>query len=53
MEIITETNEMTLFINILSDMICQYLDAQSSVLADSLAVPAAQVVSTDQPLKAA
>lgn len=48
----TETNEMTLFIDILSDMICHYLDTHSSVLADSLAVPA-QVVSKDQPLKAA
>ncbi|MEK3718475.1 hypothetical protein [Paenibacillus sp. FSL R7-0333] len=52
MEIMTATNEMNLFIDILSDMICHYLDTHSFVLADSLAVPA-QDISTDQTLKAA
>jgi hypothetical protein len=36
MEIMTETNEMTLFIDILSDMICQYLDNNPSVPIESL-----------------
>lgn len=36
MEIMTKTNEMTLFIDILSDMICSYLDNNPSALTETL-----------------
>lgn len=51
MEIMTETNEMTLFIDILSDMICQYLDTHPSTLIES--IPSIAQVQTDEIPKAA
>ncbi|WP_179089027.1 hypothetical protein [Paenibacillus odorifer] len=52
MEIMTETNEMSLFIDILSDMICQYLDTHHpSILMES--IPSIAQVQMDEVPKAA
>mgnify|MGYP001449043651 CR=1 FL=1 len=51
MKIMTETNEMTLFIDILSDMICHYLDTHPSIVIES--IPSIGQVPMDEIPKAA